>query len=336
MELTFQELKRELKQKQFKPVYLLYGEEAYFIDQITEYMEKNVLSDSEKGFNQSVVYGAETNFNELMSSLKRYPVMSNYQLIILKEAQRMKDVKKLISYLESPVSSTILVINYRKKTSFIDKRSKSFKNMKSGVVFMNAQKLYEDKIPGWINEYVKSRGYLIDPQTSMILTSNVGADLLKLTNELEKVMINVKHGQKIEPSHIEKYIGISKEYNIFEFQNALGNKDHERIYRMLSVFKSNPKEHHILKYIGALYSFYVKIFKYHELKNQDRGVIAKSLGVNPYFLKDYAKATRNYNLNQTINAIQVLHQYDLKSKGVNSGTQDSYQLFKEMVFKLLS
>ena len=336
MELTFQELEKELRARKFRPLYLLYGEESYFIDKISNNIEDNLLDEAQKGFNQSVVYGADTNANALISSLKRYPVMSPYQLIILKEAHRMKDIKKLIPYLENPVNSSILVICYKNKSNFIDKRTKAFKAIDTYCYSMASNRLYEDKVPAWITSYIKQQNYSINPEAAMVLTTYVGADLSKLSNELDKLMLNVRKGSEIHKEHIEKFIGISKEYNVFELQNALAAKNHQKVYRMLAAFIQNPKEHHILKYIGALFSFYVKLFKYHELKYQDRGVIAKSLGINPYFIKEYAQASKIYDLNNVANIIGILHEYDLKAKGVASGSQDSSSLFKEMIFKILN
>ncbi len=336
MESSFNKIINDLKSKKFSPVYILYGNESFYIDKLTQYMETNILTESEKGFNQIVLYGGETNPNDLIGSLKRYPVMSKYQLIILKEAHRMKDINQLIPYLESPVASSILVINFRKEKLFIDKRIKSFKNIQSNSVIYNSKRLYEDKIPAWINEYVQSKGYKIDLRTSLVLTSFVGNDLSKLTNELEKIILNLDAGSVINTEHVEKYIGISKEYNIFELQNAIGSKDYKKVYRMLDCFIENPKEHHILKYLPGLFGFFVKLIQYHCVRNQDRGDIAKTLGVHPFFIKDYSKASSNYNPEKIKKVINYLQEYDLKAKGLNSGNTKSQQLFKELIFKIMN
>lgn len=335
MDSSFNKIINDLKLKKISPVYILYGDESYNIDKLTQYMESNILTESEKGFNQLVLYGGETSANELIGSLKRYPVMSKYQLVILKEAHRMKDIKQLIPYLESPVPSSILVINFRKEKLFIDKRNKSYKNIQYKSVIYNSKRLYEDKIPAWISEYVQSKGYKVDLRTALVLTSFVGNDLSKLTNELEKIILNLDTGSVINTEHVEKYIGISKEYNVFELQNAIGSKDYKRVYRMLDCFIENPKEHHILKYLPGLFGFFVKLIQYHYVRSHDRGDIAKTLGVHPFFLKDYAKASSNYNPEKIKKVINHLHEYDLKAKGLNCGNTDSQQLFKELIFKIM-
>jgi len=336
MESSFNNIFKELKLKKLSPVYIFYGEETYYIDKLTDYIESNLLTESEKGFNQSVIYGGETSVNDLIGLLKRYPVMSKYHLVILKEAHRMNDIKELVSYLETPAPTSILVINYRKEKLFIDKRIKAFKKIQTNAVIYNSKRLYEDKIPNWINDYVQSKGYKIDPKTAMVITSFVGNDLSKLTNELEKIILNLEPDSIINTEHVEKYIGISKEYNVFELQNAIGFKDHERVYRMLNCFIENPKEHHILKYLTSLFNFFVKLIQYHVVKNQDRGEIAKTLGVHPFFLKDYAKASHNYDPVKIKLIIEYLQEYDLKAKGFNSGSTNPQQLFKELVFKILN
>ncbi|SDD69624.1 DNA polymerase III, delta subunit [Mucilaginibacter pineti] len=332
---------KDLKNKKYKPLYLLHGEEPYFIDLVSNYIEHNLLSDAEKGFNQTVVYGKDTEIMAVLNAAKRYPMMSDYQVVMVKEAQDMKwgkddDNKKsidpLLSYLENPLPSTILVFCY--KYGKFDKRKKTYKAIdKNGLIFESAP-LYDSKVPAWIEGYISDKGYKINGQASAMLSEYLGNDLSKIANELEKLMLNVAAGQEITLKHIHDNIGISKEYNVFELQAALGKKDAYKVNQIINYFEANPKANPIVLVLGNLNNFFSKVLAYHYVKDKSQQNLARELGVNPYFVKDYELAGRSYNYPKTMQIISYLREYDLKSKGVDSNAPHG-ELMKELMFKIL-
>jgi len=339
--MTAPEIIKDLKNRKFKPLYLLHGEEPYFINLISNYIEHKVLSDAEKGFNQTILYGKDTDVMTAINAAKRYPMMSDYQIVMVKEAQEMKwgrddDDKKsinpLLSYLENPLPSTILVFCY--KYGKFDKRKKTYKAIdKNGLVFESAA-LYDNKIPAWIESYITAKKYTIHAQASAMLAEYLGNDLSKIANELEKLMLNVNAGEEITLKHIHDNIGISKEYNIFELQTALTKKDAYKVNQIVNYFEANPKANPIVLVLGNLNNFFSKVLAYHYVKDKTPQNLARELGVSPYFLKDYEQAARNYSLGKTFQVISYLREYDLKSKGVDSNT-DNGGLMKELMFKIL-
>jgi DNA polymerase-3 subunit delta len=339
--MTAPEIIKDLKNRKFKPLYLLHGEEPYFIDLISNYIEHKVLSDAEKGFNQTVLYGKDTDIMTAINAAKRYPMMSDYQVVLVKEAQDMKwgrddDDKKsinpLLAYLENPLPSTILVFCY--KYGKFDKRKKTYKAIdKNGLIFESAA-LYDSKIPAWIEGYITGKKYKINQQASAMLAEYLGNDLSKIANELEKLMLNVSIGEEITLKHIHDNIGISKEYNVFELQSALTKKDAFKVNQIVNYFEANPKANPIVLVLGNLNNFFSKVLAYHYVKDKSPQNLARELGVNPYFLKDYEQAARGYNLGKTFQIISYLREYDMKSKGVESNT-DHGGLMKELMFKIL-
>lgn len=336
---TAQDIIKDLKNRKFKPVYLLHGEEPYYIDLVGNYIEHHVLSDTEKGFNQTVLYGKDTEIMTAINAAKRYPMMSDYQVVIVKEAQDMKwgrddDDKKginpVLAYLENPLPSTILVFCY--KYGKFDKRKKTYKAIdKHGLVFESTA-LYDNKIPGWIEAYITEKKYKISQQASAMLAEYLGNDLSKIANELDKLMLNIAQGQEISLKDIQDNIGISKEYNVFELQAALVKKDAYKVNQIVNYFEANPKANPIVLVLGNLNNFFSKVLAYHYVK--DKSSAARELGVNPYFLKDYEQAARNYNLGKVFQVIGYLREYDLKSKGVDSNT-DHGGLMRELMFKII-
>ncbi|HEY9533661.1 MAG TPA: DNA polymerase III subunit delta [Mucilaginibacter sp.] len=339
--MTAADIIKDLKNRKLKPIYLLHGEEPYFIDLVSDYVEHNLLSDAEKGFNQTVLYGKDTDVMTVLNAAKRYPMMSDYQVVLVKEAQEMKwgtesDDKKainpLLSYLENPLASTILVFCY--KYGKFDKRKKTYKAIeKSGLVFESAA-LYDSKIPGWIEAYITEKGYKINAQASAMLSEYLGNDLSKIVNELDKLMLNVQVGQEISLKLIQDNIGISKEYNMFELQSALGRKDALKVNQIINYFEANPKNNHIVLVLGNLNNFFTKVLVYHYVKDKSQQNVAREMGVNPFFVKDYEQAARSYPYGKTIQIIHYLREYDVKSKGVESNT-DHGGLMKELMFKIL-
>lgn len=333
--MTATDIIKDIKAKKLKPIYLLHGDESYYIDLISDYLEENVLSEMEKGFNQSVFYGKDTEIMMVLNSARRYPMMSDYQLILVKEAQDLKIDKaadQFQAYCENPLTSTILVLCH--KYGKFDKRKKVYKSIeKKGLVF-ESNSIYENKVPAWIEDFIKSKGHHINPRASALLAEYLGNDLSKVANELEKLMLNVAKGQEIGTKEVQDNIGISKEYNVFELQNALAKHDVFKANQIINYFEANPKANPMVLIMGNLSGYFTKILKYHYI--QDKSQAARELGVNPYFIKDYELAARNFSLGKTFEVISLLREYDLKSKGVDStGNTASGDLMKELVFKII-
>ena len=333
--MNVSDILKNIKSKQYKPVYLLHGEEEYYIDLISNYIEENALTDAEKGFNQTILYGRDTEVMTILNAARRYPMMSNHQVIIVREAQDLKldkSVEQFIAYCEKPLSSTILVLCH--KHGKFDKRKKIYKVLeKTGLVYESAP-LYENKIPAWIEDYIKAEGFHINPKASALLADYLGNDLTKITNELKKLMLNIPKGQEIGTKAIQDNIGISKEYNVFELQSALQKRDILKANQIINYFEANPKLNPIVVVLGNLYSWFSKILKYHYLT--DKSQAARELGVHPFFIKDYESAAQTYNTTKTFFAISLLREYDLKFKGVDkAGSTTDGELMKELVWKLM-
>ena len=331
--MTFEQIIGEIKKKIYRPVYLLHGEEPYFIDVITELIEETVLTDVEKEFNQTVVYGRDTDTGTIMDMARRFPMMANYQVVIVKEAQDVDKLENLEPYIEKPQPSTILVLAHKYKK--IDKRKTFAKSVdKAGVLFESAR-LYDNKIPGWINEQVQARGFSIKPEAGQMLAEYLGSDLGRISNEIGKLLINLPAGSVIDGDIIERNIGISKEYNIFELQNALGAKDIKKANRIINYFAGNTKQNPTIVVVTVLFGFFMKLMIYHQLKDKSRNNVAAALSINPFFIKDYIQAAENYPFQHLRTIIGLLREYDLRLKGVNNGSADESELLRELVFKIL-
>lgn len=332
--MEFGDILQNLKKGIYHPIYLLQGEEPYFIDQISDYIEKNVLTDAEKGFNQTVFYGKDSDALTIAESSMRFPMMASKQVIIVKEAQSLSQIETLLSYAQKPLESTILVLAYKYKSLRLNtKLAKAIK--KNGVVF-TSKKLYENKIPGWIDVYLKKHNYTITPQAAMLLTSYLGTDLSKIANELGKLVIAVKESNKITPEHIEKNIGLSKDYNVLELQNALGTKNVLKANKIIQYFGANSTLNPIQKTIAGLYFYFSKLFTYHFLKDKSERNVAAELRVHPFFVREYVAAAKRYSPTKLYEIMGILREYDMKSKGFNVSTMvETGDLQKEMVYKIL-
>lgn len=333
--MTVTEIIKDIKARKLKPVYLLHGEESYYIDLISAALETHVLSEAEKGFNQTIFYGKDADPMGVLNAAKRYPMMSDYQLILVKEAQELKLDKvgdQFLAYCEQPLSSTVLVLCH--KYGKFDKRKKVYKTIeKKGVVFESAS-IYDNKVPAWIEDFVKSKNYHINPKASALLAEYLGNDLSKVSNELEKLMLNVPQGQEIGTKEVQDNIGISKEYNVFELQNAIARRDIFKVNQIINYFEANPKANPMVLVMGNLNTWFTKILKYHYIA--DKSQVAKELGVNPYFVKDFDLAARNYGLGKVFSVISLLREYDLKSKGVEStGNTEHGGLMRELLWKII-
>lgn len=334
--MTFDQILSALKKKEYKPVYFLYGSEAYFIDSISNYIEANVLTEAEKSFNQTVLYGKDTDHLAVVDTARRYPMMSQHQVVLLKEAQEMKTLKSLQTYIEKPLDSTILVICHKHKSFNIN--TKFGAALKKHAVVFQSKKLYDNQVPDWIKSYLSKKKLSVQAAEMELLAEYLGSDLSKVSNELDKLAINLAPGSTVSTKDIEENIGISKEYNIFELQKALGRRDVLKANRIVLNFISNPKKNPLPAVVGALYNYFSKIYMLHFLKQMPEKELLTALGLrSPYFLKEYRATARTFSLERTEWVIQVLKEFDLKSKGVdyNSTGKPEGELLKEMVWKIL-
>lgn len=331
--ISFENLMADLKNRIYYPVYLLHGEESYFIDAISDFIEQNVLSELEKEFNQTIVYGKDSNVFTLMSYAKRFPMMANYQVLIVKEAQDLDNLEAFQAYLENPLTSTILVLCY--KYGKVDKRKVFYKSVeKVGIAFESAR-FYDNKIPEWINDYLRQRKYSITPKASAMLTEFLGTDLGKIVNEIQKLLINIPAGSEITEEYVERNIGISKDYNVFELQKALSKKEVLKANRIIRYFAANPRENPLVKVIPMLSAHFSKILLYHVLPDKSANAVASALGIKPFFVADYQQAARSYPISKTVAIIALLREYDLRAKGVDNGSAGDGELMRELIFRIL-
>ncbi|MCF8320399.1 MAG: DNA polymerase III subunit delta [Flavobacterium sp.] len=320
----------DIKAGKIKPIYFLMGEEPYYIDRLSDYIEKNLLTEEEKGFNQTVLYGRDVTVDDIVSAAKRYPMMAERQVIIVKEAQDLaKSIDKFENYASDPMPTTVLVLCYKYKT--LDNRKKVTKLFeKSGLVF-ESKKLYENQVGQWINRVLQAKKYSIEPKASAMLVEFLGTNLEKINNELEKLQIILPVGSTISANDIEENIGFSKDYNIFELRKAIGEKNQLKSYKIAQYFSENPKDHPLLMTTGMLFSFFVQLLQYHGLKDKNPKNVAAILKVNPFFLKDYDVALRNYPMKKVSKIVTLLRDIDVKSKGVGANSLPQHELLKEML-----
>lgn len=325
----------DIKSGHIKPIYFLMGEEPYYIDKLSDFIEENVLTEDEKGFNQTVMYGRDVTIEDIIATAKRYPMMAERQVVIVKEAQDLsKTIDKLESYAENPMPSTVLVICYKYKT--LDKRKKVTKELaKSGLIY-ESKKLYENQVGEWIKRVLQGKNYGIEPKASAMLVEFLGTDLSKINNELEKLQIILPKGSTISPKHIEDNIGFSKDYNNFELINALGSKNQLKAYQIANYFADNEKANPMVVTTSTVFGFFVKLLKYHGLKDRNPKNVAAVLAVNPYFLKDYDVALRNYPMKKVSQIVATLREVDVKSKGVGANAMPTGDLLKEMLVKIFN
>ena len=334
------QIENDIKNNSFSPIYLLMGEEEYYIDYLTKLIQKNSLKDHEKDFNLNIVYGKDTSIADIISISKQYPVMSEKKLVIVKEAQDLvkKDIDgnsldDLISYVNSPLDSTILVLNFKHKS--LDKRKAIYKAiLKNGLVF-ESKKLYENQAQDWIISYLQSFGFTIDKKSSFLITELLGTDINKIANELDKLIVLKSKVKTINSDDVEKFIGISKDFNVFELRKAIGEKNLFKCMKIIDYFSKNPKSNPIVVIVSLIFDFFVKLFIYHSLFDKSDKSVASALKVNPNFVKDYSSAARNYSMKSISSKISILREFDLKSKGLGATNITNSDLLKELIFKLL-
>ena len=331
--MNYKEIISSISNKDFHPVYFLMGEEAFYIDKISDYISDNVLESQEKEFNQSVLYGKEVDVAQIIAEAKQFPFGATHRVVIVKEAQNIKNIDELESYLDNPQPSTILVICYKYKK--LDKRKKFTKSLAKKALLFESKKLYNNQVPDWITKYLSEKGYKIEEKAAFMLAEFLGTELSNISNELDKLMVIIKKQEKITANIIEKNIGISKDYNIFEFQQALGKKDILKSNQIVNHFSANPKAHPIVVTLGMLFSFFQKIMTYHCLSDKSRNNVASELKITPYFVQQYSSAARYYSQNKLFDIFTLLKVYDLKSKGVNNTSTADGDLLQDLVYKIL-
>jgi DNA polymerase-3 subunit delta len=317
-----------------KPIYFLMGEEAFYIDKLSDYIENNILTEEEKGFNQMILYGRDVEIEDIIANAKRYPMMSEKQVIIIKEAQDLSRViEKLSTYAENPQPTTILVICYKYKT--LDKRKKLSKLITKNGCLFESKKLYDNQVGGWIENELKEKRYKIDPKANQMLVEFLGNDLSKVNNELNKLTLILPVGRTITASDIEENIGISKDFNYFELQKAIGEKDVVKANRIVIYFSQNPKSNPLVLTISMLNNYFTKLLLYHGLKDKGRINASKVLRVNPFFVNDYEVSAKKYPMRKVAQIISFLRDADVKSKGVGANNLPQGDILKELIFKIM-
>jgi len=318
----------------YKPIYWLEGEEEYFIDKLIDYAENHILNESETGFNLTVFYGKDADWAAVINACRRYPMFAERQVVLLKEAQQMRDIEKLEAYIANPLSSTIFVVSYKEKK--VDGRTRLAKLLKEKGVVLTTKKLYDNQLPEWTEELVQSKELAISQKALMLLVDHIGNDLNRIENEIDKISINLAKRKTITEEDVEQYVGVSKEFNVFELQAALATKNLPKAIQIIQYFEANPKAAPIQLVLPSLYSFFSKVFMIYGLNSRDEKTVATSLGINPFFIKDYLRATTIYSYPDLERLILLLSDYNLKSIGIkDSGTADA-SLLKEMVVKMIA
>ncbi len=332
--MTLEQIIRDIDNKIYQPIYLLMGEETYYIDRISDYIMQKVLTESEKAFNEHILYGKEVSAAQIDNIARRFPMMANHQVVVVKEAQNIKKIEELLYYAQGPSKSTILVINYKFKK--LAKNTKLYKAIaKTGVIF-ESKKLYENQVPDWISNYIRKKKCRISPDSAVLITENLGNDLSKIANELDKLVLSLPAGQTdISAEFIERNIGISKDFNNFELQKALGQRDVLKANRIVKYFANNPKDNPVNLTIISLFSYFQKVLSVYFVTDKSPRNLASVLRVNPYFIGDYQSAARNYKAGKLVEIISILRAYDLKSKGVDAASVPPGELLREMIFKIL-
>jgi DNA polymerase-3 subunit delta len=317
----------------FKPLYWLEGEEEFYIDQVIDHAEHHILSEADAAFNLSVFYGKDANWADVVNACSRYPMFAQRQVVLLKEAQQMKDIDKLENYITNPLPSTVLVVSYKGKT--IDGRSKLAKLLKQQGEVLTTKKLYDNQLPGWTNDYIQLKGYTITPRALTLLVDHIGNDLSRIANEFEKVSMNLGDRKNITEDDIEKYVGISKEYNVFELQQALSNKDLAKAITIIQYFEGNPKAAPIQMLLPALYNHFSKVLTVFQMTDKTEKALRPMFYNNPYAARQALETVLNYSYSGVEQTLMLLHEYNLKSVGVNSIGISDASLMKELAVKII-
>jgi len=330
--MSAEKILTDWKKKNFKPVYWFEGEEEFYIDQLVDVAEHQILDEAQAGFNLSVFYGKDSSWADVLNACMRYPMFSDKQVVILKEAQQMKDLDKLEAYIEKPLVSTIFIVAHKEKK--VDGRSKLAKLLKEKAEVLTTKKMYDNELPAWTQTLIESKGYQPSQKAIHLLVDHIGNDLSRISNEVEKVILNLGSRTTITEDDIEKFVGISKEYNVFELQNAVGKKNLLKAMQIIQYFESNPKAAPIQLILPSLYSYFSKVFMLFGAQGDDK-TVAMQTGINNWFLKDYKATATLYGFEAVQSALLLMHHYNLKSVGVNdTGTEDA-SLLKELIYKMM-
>jgi len=332
-ETTYSQALKDIKSGKLAPVYFLHGEEPFYIDQIAEAIEQNALNPSEKDFNFNILYGKDTDIDTIKSLVNKYPMMAARQVVIIKEAQEIKKLDQLLNYCKNPVQSTVLALCYKHKK--VDKRTKFYKTLKEQAVIVDSKRINERKVPQWIEHYLHDKGYGIEPKATYLLTEYLGNDLQKIVNELDKLLLDDDTDKKINVSNIEKNVGISKDYNVFELQNALGKKDVVTTTKIINYYRANPKANPLPMLTAILYGYFSKLFslvyKEKKISNQE---VAKAVGIPTFVLEEHVKAAHRYQ-GKLDEVFAILQEYDLRARGINDVNTAEPELMREMIFRIL-
>ncbi len=331
--MNYDQILSDIHKKNFAPVYFLTGDEPYFIDMISDTIENEALDEADRAFNQIVLYGRDVDVETIANHARSFPMMGERMVVIVKEAQDVKNLEEFEKYLDTIPETTLLVFAYKYKK--FDKRKTLAKKIDKKGVWFESKKLYDSNIPGWIQNYLKGEGYSITPKANQMLADYLGTDLHKIANELKKLIIALPKKKSIDDADVERNIGISKDYNGFELQNAIGSRDVLKANRIVNYFGDNGKDNPLLVTVITLYGYFTKLIKLHTTQDKSQGNLASVLGVNPFFVKDYLAAARNYPPATCIRCISILREFDLKSKGYESGDVSEKDLYREMIFKLM-
>ena len=321
------------KKNIFKPFYWLEGEEEFYIDTVIDYAEHNILTEADAAFNLTLFYGKDANWTEVVNACSRYPMFAQRQVVLLKEAQQMKDIDKLENYITNPLASTVFVVSYKGKT--IDGRSKLAKIIKQNGEVLSVKKLYDNQLPGWTNEYIQSKEFTIIPRALTLLVDHIGNDLSRIANEFEKVSMNLADRKNITEDDIEKYVGISKEYNVFELQEALSNKDLAKAITIIQYFEGNPKAAPIQMLLPALYNHFSKVLTVFQMTDKTEKALRPMFYNNPYAARQALETVLNYSYTGVEQTLMLLHEYNLKSVGINSIGISDASLMKELAVKII-
>lgn len=325
----------DIKKGNIKPIYFLMGEEPYYIDAISDFIEKNILAEEEKGFNQMVLYGRDVSIDDIVGNAKRYPMMAERQVVIVKEAQDLsRTIEKLAGYAENPQPTTVLVVNYKYKK--IDKRKALYKTIKKTGVVFESKKLYENQVADWIRRVLSGQNYTISPKASQMLVEFLGTDLSKINNELDKLKIVLPEGTQISAEHIEENIGISKDYNNFELRKAIGERDSVKAFKIINYFADNPKDNPMVVTVSLLFNFFSQLLHFHGLHDKNPRNVASALKINPYFVNEYVSAARNFPMRKVSQVVSTLREFDVRGKGVNSNAVPQGDLLKELLVRIFS
>lgn len=332
--MTPEKIISDIKKGIYRPVYWLEGEEEFFIDQIIQYAEHEILPESEAGFNLTVFYGRDTAWPDVVNACRRYPMFAERQVVIIKEAQDMKGIEKLEAYVEKPLVSTLFFVAYKGKK--VDGRTKLAKLLKDKSVHFTSKKIYDNALPEWTAELVKTKGFAITKKALFLLIDHIGNDLSRLSNEIDKLALNLKGSDKITEDDIEQFVGVSKEFNVFELQNAIAQRDLYKAVRIVNYFGSNPKAGPIQLILPSLYNFFSKVQVIYTVPSKDERTVATALGVNSFFVKDYISTATRFSYPEVEKIMLLLYEYNLRNLGVNDAGTDDAELLKEMVVKMIA